>query len=76
MNERLALSNAALLAAVDAEINAFRIKPGEDRFVVLVDAAGRETDVPLRQFRLRLLNGQRFDGLDIFITPCGYRVGS
>lgn len=66
------ISSEALLAAVDVEINACPM----NRLVVLVDAAGRETDVPLRQFRLRLLNNLKLDGLDIFFTPCSCRVAS
>ena len=75
MSTTTALSAEALLAAVEAEIRAFPLRPGEDRYVVLVDDEGRETDIPLRQFRLRLLNGERVGDREIFITPGTYRAG-
>jgi len=62
------LSTAGMIAAIEAEIDAFPLQPGEVRYVVLIDKSGREEDVEMRAFHRRLLAGERFDHREVRVA--------
>ncbi len=72
----LDLSVPGLIAAVEAEIEAFPLPPNHVRYIVLVDAAGSETDIELRELHRRLVAGETFPDHDLYVTPGAYQVAS